>query len=96
MNNRPFRFDSVAAKAIGYIDCISTEGLDATIECPEYDTKPCDGEASILLKLWGMWRVLSLPLLPSPLWIWNGLTCYFQCIDQIEMSIFFTSDYYYY
>ena len=36
-------------------------------ECPGYDTMQSDGEVSVMLELWGMWRTLSLPLLPDPL-----------------------------
>ena len=36
-----------------YIDCISAEGLDFPNECPVYDTKQSDGEASVML--WAMW-----------------------------------------
>ena len=43
-------------------------GLRHTYECPGYDTKESDGEASGLLELWGMWSTLLLPLLPVPLW----------------------------
>ena len=39
-----------------------------TNECPGYDTKQSDGEAPVKPKLWGMWSILSLPLLPGPLW----------------------------
>ena len=31
--------------------------------CPGYDTKESDGEAPVMLKLWGMWSTTSLPLL---------------------------------
>ena len=36
-------------------------------ECLGYDIKPSDGKASVL-ELWGMWSILSLSLLLSPLW----------------------------
>ena len=32
-----------------------------------YDTKESDGEASVMLELWGMWSTLSLPSLQGPL-----------------------------
>ena len=32
------------------------------------DTKQSNGEAPVMLKLWGMWRTILLPLLPDPLW----------------------------
>ena len=37
-------------------------------ECPGYDTKQSDGEAPVMLELWGMWSIPLLPSLPSPLW----------------------------
>ena len=35
-------------------------------KCPGYD-KQSDGEAPVMLELWGMWSTPSLPLLPGPL-----------------------------
>ena len=43
-------------------------------ECPRYDNKRPDGEASIL-DLWEMWSTYSLPLLPGPLWPRIVSTC---------------------
>ena len=37
-------------------------------KCPGYDTKKPDGEASVMLELWGTQNTSSLPLLPGPLW----------------------------
>ena len=37
-------------------------------ECPGYDTKLSDGEVPVMLELWGMWSILSFPLLPGRLW----------------------------
>ena len=50
------------AGAAEYTDCTSAEGKDSTNECPRYDTKQSDGEAPVMLELWGM---RSNPLLPS-------------------------------
>ena len=36
--------------------------------CLGYDTKQSDGEAPVILKLWGMWGAPFLPSLPGPLW----------------------------
>ena len=47
------------AEAVEYASCISNE-------YPGYDTKPFNGEA-LILELYGMWSILSLPLLPGPL-----------------------------
>ncbi len=55
------------AKAAEYTDCISVDGLDSPSKCPGYDTKQFDGEASVMLELWGMQSTPSLPLLPDPL-----------------------------
>ena len=37
-------------------------------ECPYYETKQSDGKVSVMLELWGMRSILSLPSLPNPLW----------------------------
>ena len=57
-----------SAEAVENIDCFSVEGVRPTKECPGYDTKQSDGEASVMLKLSGMRSTPSLPLLPDPLW----------------------------
>ena len=38
-------------------------------KCPGYDTKQSDGKVPVMLGIWGMWRIFSLPLLPGPLWL---------------------------
>ena len=53
--------------AVEYTDCISSEGKEPPKECPGYDTKPSDGEATTR-DLWGTWSTPSLPLLQGPLW----------------------------
>ena len=45
------------AGAVEYTDSISAEEEDSL----EYDTKQSDGEASVVLELWGMWSPPSLP-----------------------------------
>ena len=37
-------------------------------ECPVYDTKQLDGEASVMLELWGMLSAHSLLSHPCSLW----------------------------
>ena len=37
-------------------------------ECPVNDPKQSDGEAPVILELWGMRSTTSLPLLPGSLW----------------------------
>ena len=48
--------------------CICTVIIDIIIimAIQQYDTKQCDGEVLVILKLWGMWRTLSLPSLAGP------------------------------
>ncbi len=54
--------------AVEYTDCISAEEQNSLNECPRYDTKQSDGEATVMLELWGMRSTSLLPLLPGPLW----------------------------
>ena len=58
--------------------------------CPGYDTKPSDGEASVMLELWGM---LSTPLLQSlsgSLWSGEVAPVRVLSIDQIELNYVIT------
>ena len=49
-----------SAGAAEYTDCISADEQDSPNECPGYDTTQSDGEASVILELWGMQRTPSL------------------------------------
>ena len=40
-----------SAGTVEYTDCISAEAWDSSSECPGYDTKQSDGEASVMLEL---------------------------------------------
>ena len=42
--------------------------LSQKYECPVSDTKQFNGEAPVILELWGMWSTPSLPLIPGLLW----------------------------
>ena len=55
--------------AIEYTDAISAEGKTPH-ECPRHDTELSEDNASVMLTLWGMWSIPSLPLLPGPFWVW--------------------------
>ena len=55
------------AGAVEYTDCISAEEWDSPNKCPVYDLKQSDGEAPVMLKLWGMWCTPLLLSLPGPL-----------------------------
>ena len=55
-----------------------------TNECPGYDTKPYDGEASVLEP----WRILSTPslwLLPGPLWSRVVVAVRLPSMGQVEL-----------
>ena len=64
--------------AAEFIDCISAEesyslknkSYSLKNKCPGYDTKQSDGEAPVMLELWGMLSTFSLPSLPD--WLWPG------------------------
>ena len=42
-----------SAGDVEYTDCISTEGYDSLNDYSGYDTKQSDGEAPVMLELWG-------------------------------------------
>ena len=43
----------MAQSAAELNDCFSTEGYNSFNECPGYDNKQSDGEAPVMLCLWG-------------------------------------------
>ena len=51
---------ALSAGAVEYTDSISAE-------YPGYDTKQSDGEALVMLELWGIQSTHSWPSLPGPL-----------------------------
>ena len=57
-----------SAGAVEYTDWTSAEEYDPTNECPAYDTKQSDGEVPVILELWEIQSITSLPLLPGPFW----------------------------
>ena len=60
----PNLFIPQSAGAVKYTDCFSA----SPNECPIYDTKQSDSDVPVMLELWGMRSIPSLPLLPGPLW----------------------------
>ena len=51
-----------SARAVKWTDCISPEGVRAPPSVnmyPGYDTNQSDGEAPVMLELWGMWNTPS-------------------------------------
>ena len=77
---------ALLAGAAEYTDYISAEGYHFLNEYPGYDTKQPDGEASVMLELWGMWSTPSLPLLPGPLWSGVVAPDRVLSIGQIEQN----------
>ena len=71
--------------AVEYTKCISAEGLNSSLKCPGYDTKYSDSEASVMLELWGMQSIPSLPLLAVLLWSEVVAPKRFPFIGQTEM-----------
>ena len=58
----------VIITAISIKEYGSDEFIDYfSAECPGYDSRQCDGELPLMLELWGMQNILSLPLLPGSL-----------------------------
>ena len=67
MKSAQYRFAQLAA-----LENIPTAPLQrgktpSINECPGYDTKQSDGEDPVMLELWGILSIPSLPSLPGPL-----------------------------
>ena len=55
--------------AVKHNDYISADEEDPfPSDCPVYDTKQSDGDATVMLEFWGMQSAPSSPSLPGPLW----------------------------
>ena len=55
-------------------------------EFPGYNIKISDGEDPAL-KIWGMWSIPPLPLLPGPLWPGMVVFDWVLSMDQIEQAM---------
>ena len=55
-------------------------------ECPAYDIKKTDGEAPVMLELWGMQSTSLLPSLPGSLWPEQVALDMVLSIGQIEQN----------
>ena len=75
-----------SAGAVEYTDCIPTEGYNSPNECPVYDPKQTNGEASVMLELWGMQSTPSMPSLPGPLWLGVVATDRVLSVGQKELN----------
>ena len=61
--NQSDKIEATLAQLAGAVEYTDYRG----VRFPQrYDTKQSDGEALVMLELWGMWSTLLLPLLPSP------------------------------
>ena len=59
-------------------------------ECPGYDNKRYDGEVPVMMELWGMRSIRSLPSLLSPLWFGMVAPDRVQSMGQVELNCVFT------
>ena len=55
-------------------------------ECPEYDTKPSDGEVPVMLQFWGIRNIPLLSSLSGPLWPGVITPDRFLSVSQIELN----------
>ena len=70
-----------------YTDCISAAREDLpTNKCPGYDIKQSDGEAPVLVELWGMQNTPSLPKLQSRLLA--GVVTLEKVLSMVQMELF--------
>ena len=58
-----------SAQAAEYTNSSSAKGYDSLNEYRVYDVKQFDGEAQIMMELWGIWSTSSLTSLSGPLWM---------------------------
>ena len=79
-----------SVRAAEYTDCISTGGKDSPKECPAYDSKQLDGEASVMLELWEMQITSLLPSFPGPFWLWVVAPDRVLSMGQIELNCVIT------
>ena len=56
-----------SARVVEYTNCISAKAVKDAILDMTLNTDT-DGEAPLILELWGMWSTPSVPSLPGPVW----------------------------
>ena len=66
--------------------CIIAEEQDPLNKCPGYVIKKSDGEAPVMLELWGMWSTPLLFLLPGPLW--PGMVAADRVLSMGQIELF--------
>ena len=72
------------AGAVEYTNCFSAESKNPLMSVL-IDIKQSNSEARVMLELWGMWSIPSLPLLPGPLWLGVVTPDRVLSVDQIEL-----------
>ena len=82
----PRSFLAQSTGAAEYTDYISAEEYDSFNECPHYNTKQSEGEAPVMLKLWGMQSTPSLPSFLGPLWLRVIALYRVLSMGQIELN----------
>ena len=75
------------AEAAEYTVSISAQRLDSPSQCPRYDTKLSDGEASAMLDIWGTRSALSLPFPTGTLL--NGVVALDRVLSMIQIEQLF-------
>ena len=55
-------------------------------ECRRYDTKQFDGEAPVMLRLWGIWSTPYSSLLTGPLW--PGVVAPDRVLSMCQVELF--------
>ena len=78
-------FMAQLAEAAEYANCISAEEQNSPNKCLGYDTKQSDGEASVMLELWGMRSIPFLPLLLGPLW--PGVVALDRVLSMVQIEL---------
>ena len=73
-------------EAVEYTECIFEEGQDSPNEYPEYDIKQSDGEAPVMLELWGMQSSPSLPSLQGA--FWPGAVAFDRVLSMRRVELF--------
>ena len=76
-----------SAAAVEYTDSTSAESKTHH-ECPGYGTKQSDGEAPVMLEIWGRRSTISLLPLPDPLW--SGVVEPYRILSkgQVELNAY--------
>ena len=67
MKLKSTEYPAKSAGAVKYTDYTSEERQNTSNECPGYNTKQSNGEIPVILELWGMRSIPSLPSIPGPL-----------------------------